>query len=623
VVILELVHELPQRPGHEQNAKAMVSSGLAATGYRYVNIDEGWWQGQRDSQGNIVVNEQQWPGGMSAIVRRIHALGLKAGIYTDAGHNGCGYYYPQTAAPAAGTGSQGHYVQDFTQFARWGFDYVKVDWCGGDKEGLDPRATYAEIAAALARAEAVTGRHLVLSICEWGRDAPWVWGSATGDLWRVSGDISYVPNTATFAGVVGNADINEPLAEYQHNGRYNDPDMMEVGANGLSEVENRAHLSLWAVMGAPMILGNDLRAMSPELQRDIANRSLLAVDQDPLGLEGYVVSEDDAGRQVWAKILYGTGRRAVVLLNRGVQPASVTVRWSDLGLTSVRTVRDVWAHSTVSAGPSSYTALVRPHGAVMLIVQGNEQPAEVFDSSSRSGGGPLTFGPIQSAVDGFIVARLRFSNSTDAPQTMMVADNNDPASMVTVPPTAGRERAIALTLRLNPGGNSVSNISSPGLRLYSLAVTPRPALPPRFLAADPSSELSGGARRQTCASCPGGGDVGYIGSGQAGANGVLTMHVKAAEAGPHLISIWYVDGDVARTFQISVDGASALPVVAPSTFSWSTVGSVRMTVPLAAGDNTLRFSNHDGRWAPDIAAVVLLPWVDNAPSGPQAGPGEG
>jgi hypothetical protein len=586
-----------------QTAQAMASSGLKAAGYRYVNIDEGWWQGQRDAAGNIVVDQGQWPGGMAATVRRIHALGLKAGIYTDAGRNGCGYYYPQTAAPAAGTGSEGHYDQDLTQFARWGFDYVKVDWCGGDREGLDPQQTYTQIAGAVAHAEAATGHHLTFSICEWGREDPWVWGPATGDLWRVSGDISYVPNTASFAGVLGNADTNQPLAEYQHNGRYNDPDMLEAGANGLSPTENRAHLSLWAVMGAPLILGNDLRAMDDQLARDLGNRDMLAVDQDPLGLQGYQVAEDDAGRQVWSKVLAGDGRRAVVLLNRGVQPAPVTVRWADLGLKEATSARDVWTHRHVRLGGDAYTAVVAPHGVTMLVVQGTDAPAR---TAPRSGD---TFGPIDSAVDGFTVARLAFANPTSRPQTLMLADNDDPASQVTLPPTDGRTRTLALTLRVKPGANTVtvSQLSDPALSVKSLSVLPRPALPPRFDAADPSSELSGGAVRGGCPTCPGGSKVGYVGSGDSSHDGVLTMHIHSDDAGAHTLSVWYLNGDVGRTFDLSVNGGAPQTVTAPSTFSWSTVGSVRVPVALRAGDNTLTFSNHGGRWAPDLAAVVIVP----------------
>lgn len=181
-------------------ARAMISSGLHKAGYEYVNIDEGWWLGSRDAQGNIVVDPKAWPalaageraGEMSNIVRFIHGLGLKAGIYTDAGKDGCSMY-PDLGPKYFHTGSEGHYQQDFLQFARWGFDYVKVDWCGGDKENLDPAVQYAEIARAIARAEATTGHQLYFSLCEWGKNSPWTWapnvGGSQADIWRTSGDI--------------------------------------------------------------------------------------------------------------------------------------------------------------------------------------------------------------------------------------------------------------------------------------------------------------------------------------------------------------------------------------------------------------------------------------------------
>src|SRR5580692_3596602 len=180
-------------------AKAMVTSGLQKAGYEYVNIDEGWWLGKRDAQGNIVINDNVWPpvalndapGDMSSIVHFIHNLGLKAGIYTDAGKDGCSMT-PDLGFAYRDVGSEGHYEQDFLQFAKWGFDYVKVDWCGGDKENLDPAVQYAEIARAMARAEKITGHRLAYSICNWGKQSPWTWaphvGEAPADIWRVSGD---------------------------------------------------------------------------------------------------------------------------------------------------------------------------------------------------------------------------------------------------------------------------------------------------------------------------------------------------------------------------------------------------------------------------------------------------
>src|SRR5256714_1280386 len=156
-----------------QQVDAFVAAGLPAAGYRYVNIDEGWWQGTRDGAGNIVVDTAEWPGGMSAIADYIHSKGLKAGIYTDAGRDGCGFYFPTGRPAAPGSGSEGHYDQDFLQFSRWGFDYVKVDWCGGQAEGLTPRTTFEAISNSINRATAQTGRPLVLSVTEWGIQNPW------------------------------------------------------------------------------------------------------------------------------------------------------------------------------------------------------------------------------------------------------------------------------------------------------------------------------------------------------------------------------------------------------------------------------------------------------------------
>jgi len=186
-------------------AKAMISSGMAKAGYRTVNIDEGWWLGHRDDHGNIVVDHKAWPalapgehaGDMGNIVRAIHHLGLRAGIYTDAGQDGCGTFSPDLGPGYPGEGSENHYDQDFLQFARWGFDYVKVDWCGGDKENLDPAVQYAEIARSIARAETITGHKLYFSICNWGKNSPWTWapnvGGVAADIWRTSG-ISSLPS---------------------------------------------------------------------------------------------------------------------------------------------------------------------------------------------------------------------------------------------------------------------------------------------------------------------------------------------------------------------------------------------------------------------------------------------
>jgi hypothetical protein len=313
-----------------QQARAMISTGMHKAGYQYVNIDEGWWLGERDQDGNIVVDPKAWPaltpgerpGDMANIVRAIHALGLKAGIYTDAGADGCSTGGPDLGPSYPHTGSEGHYEQDYLQFAKWGFDYVKVDWCGGDKEKLDPAIQYAEIARAIARAESITGHRLYFSICNWGVNSPWTWapgvGGVTADIWRTSGDIvaPIVANSknsgrkASFPGVLSNFDQGiHP--EAQHTGFYNDPDMMVLGMPGLTDAQNRVHMGLWAISGAPLLVGADLTKLSDATRATLTNPDVIAVDQDALGLQAVKVAEPERGLEVWSKALAKPGERTV------------------------------------------------------------------------------------------------------------------------------------------------------------------------------------------------------------------------------------------------------------------------------------------------------------------------
>ncbi|WP_405087891.1 glycoside hydrolase family 27 protein [Microbispora sp. NBC_01389] len=348
---------------------AMVSSGMKDAGYEYVNIDEGWWQGTRDSSGNITVDTAEWPGGMQAIADYIHSKGLKAGIYTDAGRNGCGYYYPTGRPAAPNSGSEGHYDQDFLQFSRWGFDFVKVDWCGGQAEGLNARTAYQAISAAIDRATAQTGRPMVLSVCNWGAQNPWDWAPAISTMWRTSGDIIYWGENASMDRMLANFDsAQHPNA--QTPGHYNDPDMLIVGMNGFSAAQNRTHMGLWAISGAPLLAGNNIATMSAETRAILTNREVLAVDQDPLGRQGVKVAEDQSGRQVYSKVLSGTGRRAVLLLNRTTSSASMTVRWSDLGLSGAATVRNLWTGTDAGTFTNSYATTVPAREAILITVAG-------------------------------------------------------------------------------------------------------------------------------------------------------------------------------------------------------------------------------------------------------------
>ncbi|MFC4537131.1 RICIN domain-containing protein, partial [Sphaerisporangium dianthi] len=368
---------------------AMVSSGMKDAGYQYVNIDEGWWQGTRDAAGNITVDTAEWPGGMKAIADYIHSKGLKAGIYTDAGRDGCGYYYPTGRPAAPGSGSEGHYDQDFLQFSQWGFDFVKVDWCGGNAEGLDSRRTYQAISDAIGRATAQTGRPMVLSICNWGNQSPWDWAPGMSTMWRTSGDIIYWGQAASMDRVLANFDSAQH-ASAQTPGHYNDPDMLIVGMPNFSAAQNRTHMSLWAISGAPLLAGNKLTDMSAETKAILTNREVLAVDQDSLGRQGVKVAEDQSGRQVYSKVLSGTGRRAVLLLNRTTSSAAITARWSDLGLTGSATVRNPWTGTDAGTFSGGYTVTVPAREAVLLTVTASEAgPSPTPTPTSGTGTGAI------------------------------------------------------------------------------------------------------------------------------------------------------------------------------------------------------------------------------------------
>ena len=347
-------------------ADAMASSGLKAAGYQYVNIDEGWWQGTRDGSGNITVDASEWPGGMQAAADYIHALGLKAGIYTDAGKDGCGFYYPTGRPAAPGSGSEGHYEQDFLQFSKWGFDFVKVDWCGGSKEGLDAKTAYQGISDAIKKATAQTGRPMVLSVCNWGEQNPWNWAPALSTMWRTSQDIIYYGQAADMARMLSNFDSAQH-ASAQSLGHYNDPDMLLVGMSAFTLAQNRTHMALWAISGAPLLAGNKLDSMSAETKGVLTNSEVVAIDQDPLAKQGKKVS-DSGGLQVYSKELSGTGRRAVLLLNRSASTAMLTVRFADIGLGASAAVRDVWAASDLGMKSTSYSASVVANDSVLLLV---------------------------------------------------------------------------------------------------------------------------------------------------------------------------------------------------------------------------------------------------------------
>src|SRR5580692_4914297 len=344
-----------------QIADAIVKFGMKDAGYQYVVIDD-CWQVARDKDGNIVADPQRFPSGIRALADYIHSAGLKFGTYSDAGSKTC----------EGRPGSLGHEYQDARQYAAWTVDYLKYDWCNATTQ--DAPASYALMRQALN----ATGRGIVLSVCEWGTHKPWLWGKdAGGNLWRTSGDIEdrwqgrvkWPAGDCCSNGVVDIVDLQVGLESYAGPGHWNDPDMLEVGNGGMTDIEYRSHFSLWAILAAPLISGNDLRDMRPEIRDILTDKEVIAVDQDSLGREGERVRKN-GDAEVWAKQLKD-GSRAVVLLNRGSAEQEVSASWEDLGYPRAisASVRDLWLHKDLGKFTEKFSAPVVAHGVVLITVK--------------------------------------------------------------------------------------------------------------------------------------------------------------------------------------------------------------------------------------------------------------
>jgi alpha-galactosidase len=341
---------------------AIVARGLPAVGYRYVWLDAGWWSGPRDATGAIVVDARQWPHGMKWLADYIHAKGLLAGIYTDAGPDGCG-----RAGNLQG-GSFGHYHQDANQFAAWGYDAVKVDYCGARTLGVDPARPYRAFAHAL-RYNA-SHRAILLNVCNsrhnrFGYRYSHRFAPTIAASWRTGADLG-VPQAVPFSGVLRNLDDNAAHPEAAGPGHWNDPDYL-VPELGLSDVEAQTQFTMWVMMAAPLVLGTDVRTMSESAQRVVTNPRAIAIDRDRAGVQGTRIARHGA-REVWAKPL-ANGDRAVALLNRGYGLRRISTSAKALGLAPARRYRvlDIWTgHRAVTSG--RIVGTVFTHGAVLLRV---------------------------------------------------------------------------------------------------------------------------------------------------------------------------------------------------------------------------------------------------------------
>ena len=352
-------------------ADYMVSSGMAAAGYSYVNIDDGFFGG-RDSEGNLLVHPERFPNGMKVISDYIHSKGLKAGIYSDAGINTCGSQWDRDTI-SVGSGLLGHDRKDLKLMLKdWNYDFIKIDWCGGDWLGLDEETRYTQIANIINEIKPNT----VYNICRW--KFPGEWALQIADSWRISGDISN-----EFHSILNIIDLNADLWKYASPGHVNDMDMLQVG-RGMSFEEDKTHFSMWSMMNSPLLAGNDLREMSQQTIDILTNKEVIALNQDPLVYQARRLV-DNGDLEVWAKPLVSTmsGRVAVTLLNRSNETKTMHFDLDTVGIDVAEgyRYRNIWAKKDFEkSNQKSLSFEVPKHGVVVLTINGTSKPFNVFQN---------------------------------------------------------------------------------------------------------------------------------------------------------------------------------------------------------------------------------------------------
>jgi alpha-galactosidase len=333
-------------------ADAMVKSGMKAAGYNYVNIDDTWEGAHRDAQGNITTNNK-FPD-MKALADYVHSKGLKLGIYSSPGPKTCAGY----------EGSYQHEEQDAKTYAAWGIDYLKYDWCSASQVYDNKQATMAGAYAKMGLGLLNSGRKIFYSLCQYGNLDVGEWGERVGgNSWRTTGDIRDAWQSMSNIGF----NLQPGREKFAGPGHWNDPDMLEIGNGNMSDDEYKTHMSLWCILASPLLAGNDIRDMKPNIAEILMNKEVIAVDQDKLGKQGVRVAKD-GDLEVWSKPL-ADGSHAVGLFNRGADTAKVTAKWSDLGIKGTHTVRDLWKHSDLGKKTDEFEAMVPTHGVVLVRVK--------------------------------------------------------------------------------------------------------------------------------------------------------------------------------------------------------------------------------------------------------------
>jgi len=342
-------------------ADAIVSSGMKKAGYEYVIIDD-CWQSSRDKDGNIIPDPKRFPSGMKNLVDYVHSLGLKFGIYSDAGTLTCG----------GRPGSRGYEFQDARTYASWGVDYLKYDWCSTGIQNAE--SSYQIMRDALFAA----GRPVVFSICEWGNNQPWLWAGKIGHLWRTSMDVQPCFDCSVNWGGLGVLQIidkSRELRKYSGPGHWNDPDMMEVGNKGLTESENRAHFTMWAMLSAPLIAGNDLRKMPEKIRTILTNREVIAIDQDSMGIQA-LRWKALGTLEIWFKPLQN-GDMAICFLNRDSEPKEIDFDlkdrimdsdfgWKNYVIDKSFQIKDVWQNKILGTTVDNLKTKIAAHDVLLL-----------------------------------------------------------------------------------------------------------------------------------------------------------------------------------------------------------------------------------------------------------------
>lgn len=352
----------------KRQADALVETGLKDAGYTYFNMDDGFFGGRSES-GDILFHKERFPNGIRVIADYAHSLGLKAGVYSDAGRNSCGFYYDGEDSDGKDAGLYGHEERDLKLYLEeYGFDFIKVDWCGGLRLGISEGEQYGKIGRIIDGIRSRTGRDIIYNICRW--EFPGEWAVDLADSWRTGADIS-----PDFKSVLYQLDSIKPLAKYVGPGHVNDLDMMQIG-NGMTYDEDKAHFTMWCMMSSPLVAGCDLTKIKDETLSILKNREMIAVNQDAGCMQAAAVREIREGGElvgeIWVKDLgeRASGRKAAAILNRSNKELKVTLNMSDIGFERSATyVRDLWRHE-YGAPCNAMDMTIAPHGAEAFVLEG-------------------------------------------------------------------------------------------------------------------------------------------------------------------------------------------------------------------------------------------------------------